>query len=374
MGSHRYPPSFAKKRNKDRSDPSKGVGQDSKTALLEASLQKIYSAIKLPRLPPSEYYTVFSLIAPIANKRGSLRDAAASIVTRASSIGLKLALADVRFILRGIDTVDPQLTWVRSTEAVAYAYRIYILTLCKEVNLQVNDEDHGLIQAWFSYVPSIELPLPAKVQEKPSEQAKSATEIHSKKILSDIIDEIFDHYKDKTNLQRGDSLDYIDGIFGDEYKKLLENDYLDYSDIEIASKIKIGLNELSSQSLSSLYNAMLAIQEAEKAAALPTEAPFLYDDREDKRETAPEFIKRVYGPYLNGMFTRAYLKKLDPKAYKALDNWLQNPRNEFPADLNLPTVSQKNDLSLEEFTASKVRDEHALKFNRLRAAATYRKK
>lgn len=74
--------------------------------------------------------------------------------------------------------------------------------------------------------------------------------------------------------------------------------------------------------------------------ALPTTPPEHYENRPDKTETAPAFIKRVYHDWLTGDFTRADLRKLDAKAEMALRNW---ERKNGRAELNLPTLKERND-------------------------------
>ncbi len=111
-------------------------------------------------------------------------------------------------------------------------------------------------------------------------------------------------------------------------------------DDRIAEKIKAGLKELSDGELHTLYNVMVALKDSKQQNKNPETAPELYRQRANRKETAPEFIKRVYGEYMDGDFTQADLKRLDPKCYMALHNWLRS--NRLPDDLNLPTISQKN--------------------------------
>jgi hypothetical protein len=76
--------------------------------------------------------------------------------------------------------------------------------------------------------------------------------------------------------------------------------------------------------------------------ALPTKAPALYADRPEG-ETAPAFIRRVYGPWLDGNFTRAHLRKLDPRAEKALRDFEYHHGRVPDSALNLPTLKERND-------------------------------
>lgn len=72
---------------------------------------------------------------------------------------------------------------------------------------------------------------------------------------------------------------------------------------------------------------------------LPTVAPEQYVGLRGP-ESPPEFVKRVYGPWLGQGLTRAHLGKLDPKLYTAINNWLSRPGNVWPDDVDLPTKSQ----------------------------------
>jgi hypothetical protein len=76
--------------------------------------------------------------------------------------------------------------------------------------------------------------------------------------------------------------------------------------------------------------------------ALPHESPALYADRPEG-ETAPDFIRRVYGRWLDGNFTRAHLRKLDARAEKALRDWEYHHGRVPESALNLPTLKERND-------------------------------
>jgi hypothetical protein len=86
---------------------------------------------------------------------------------------------------------------------------------------------------------------------------------------------------------------------------------------------------------------VLEIAEAIARGALPHTAPESYADRA-AGETAPEFIKRVYGRWLDGNFTRAHLRGLDPRAEKALRDWEYHHGRVSDKELNLPTLKERN--------------------------------
>ena len=70
---------------------------------------------------------------------------------------------------------------------------------------------------------------------------------------------------------------------------------------------------------------------------LPRIAPELFQDRTDKSEDAPQFIKRVYGKYLGRGLTRHELGDLDKQLMNRFYNWIKKPENRASFDLDLPT-------------------------------------
>jgi hypothetical protein len=81
-------------------------------------------------------------------------------------------------------------------------------------------------------------------------------------------------------------------------------------------------------------------------ADMPNSAPEIYPGLRGP-ETPPEFVKRVYGEWLGKGLTRADIRKLDPKLSIAINNWLSRPGNEWPTDVDLPTLKEQNDRDLE---------------------------
>lgn len=76
----------------------------------------------------------------------------------------------------------------------------------------------------------------------------------------------------------------------------------------------------------------------------PKMAPELYAERKNRRENAPTFIKRVYKDYI-GTISKADIRQLDYKLYKALYRWLES--NLLPDDLPLPNKSELTDMQLQ---------------------------
>lgn len=115
---------------------------------------------------------------------------------------------------------------------------------------------------------------------------------------------------------------------------------------ELRAQIKAKVDELSGQPLAHLWNALVSQKPASEPKPIPTEPPDgqLYANRPSKTENAPAFIQRVYGPWLDGNFTRADLRRIDAKAEMGLRNWERDHKQR--ADINLPTIKEKNDALL----------------------------
>ncbi len=78
---------------------------------------------------------------------------------------------------------------------------------------------------------------------------------------------------------------------------------------------------------------------------LPAAAPALWLERESRKETPAEFIKREYAPWLGHGLMQAHILHLDKPLYTALHKWLGS--NAMPDWLDLPTKKQMNDRQLE---------------------------
>lgn len=85
---------------------------------------------------------------------------------------------------------------------------------------------------------------------------------------------------------------------------------------------------------------------SDRKPSLPTEAPAFWLEREDRKETPTEFIKREYAPWLGHGLTQAHILHLDKPLYTALHKWLR--WNTLPDWLDLPTRKQMNDRLLEK--------------------------
>ena len=86
---------------------------------------------------------------------------------------------------------------------------------------------------------------------------------------------------------------------------------------------------------------LLACAEALRRPALPEKAPVLYADREDRSVDPAQFIYDTYREYMDVGLPRAHLRKIDPKLYEALSNWLRT--NDLPDKVNLAKQVAKYD-------------------------------
>jgi hypothetical protein len=118
------------------------------------------------------------------------------------------------------------------------------------------------------------------------------------------------------------------------------------------------------QQMESMFHAMLrgadigpflAPQPVNAELTLPEQAPKLYA----KRSNIIDFLRdpEGWGPYVKaGTLTRPDLRRLDPQAAIALDNWLRN--NTLPPDIRIPKKSEVIDLAQASFPDSASRPAH----------------
>ncbi len=84
---------------------------------------------------------------------------------------------------------------------------------------------------------------------------------------------------------------------------------------------------------------------------LPTTAPELWAKRDlNKRETAADFVRRVYGKWLDAGLERKDIAQLDPPLYKALSMWLTRHPDD-PIASALPPQSDRIDEAIEHLSA-----------------------
>jgi len=78
----------------------------------------------------------------------------------------------------------------------------------------------------------------------------------------------------------------------------------------------------------------------------PKEAPEIYRNRVNRKETAPKFTARVYNHWLGKGMARNHLLQLDPSLYEAIRNWVK--KKPLPDWLDLPMLKELNNRQLEE--------------------------
>lgn len=80
--------------------------------------------------------------------------------------------------------------------------------------------------------------------------------------------------------------------------------------------------------------AQLLVEAGEHPAAsalLPAEAPELWSDRTGRKENPVDFVRRVYGPWLDYGLERSHLFSLDRPLYTALGVWMhRHPEDGMP--------------------------------------------
>lgn len=123
------------------------------------------------------------------------------------------------------------------------------------------------------------------------------------------------------------------------------------------------------QKIPALERLSQAQAQSASALKLPSEAPALWKSDKQPSETPPDFIRRVYAPWLGHGLTRADIKHLDEPLYRSLYKWLSNSQNEMPDDLDLPTLSQQNDRTLARLEAGEAVGEFTMReMGRVRSA------
>lgn len=132
----------------------------------------------------------------------------------------------------------------------------------------------------------------------------------------------------------------------------------EYRASQILDEFSIPKNQLSSLHSKIVDLVRLSVSEAleikatpdvpaAKVASLPEQAPEIYGGLRGS-ETPPEFVKRVYSPWLGQGLDRAHIKHIDPKLYTAIDNWTRKPGNEWPAEVDLPTRGEQTRRTIEQ--------------------------
>ncbi|MBX9727137.1 MAG: hypothetical protein K2X09_07715 [Rickettsiales bacterium] len=74
---------------------------------------------------------------------------------------------------------------------------------------------------------------------------------------------------------------------------------------------------------------------------LPDKAPELWIDRDKSlREDVPQFIRRVYEPWLGKGLTRTDMRRLDKRLASEITDWLVPQGRVWPEDVDLPSMQE----------------------------------
>ncbi|MEO0883959.1 MAG: hypothetical protein AAFY34_14685 [Pseudomonadota bacterium] len=103
------------------------------------------------------------------------------------------------------------------------------------------------------------------------------------------------------------------------------------------------IRQIFAEATNEEVDGLIAIIRSLMTPELPSFAPQLYEERQDKAQSAPDFVREVYGDYLDSRLTTSHLGKLDPKLRIALNNWSTNNKKPLPADLGLSSKAKSHD-------------------------------
>jgi len=130
--------------------PLSPSGGNTRMSELQNSITRIHQASKAPPLPPSEYQLLFELIAAELHENGfHPRRTVSGVIARAEQSGVRLAEADVSFVIGAVDDADPWLENTRSPADIARTYRDVILSQCDKAGVQLSEDERQLVQVWF---------------------------------------------------------------------------------------------------------------------------------------------------------------------------------------------------------------------------------
>lgn len=174
-----------------------------------------------------------------------------------------------------------------------------------------------------------------------------------------------------SGLQEARVISQIDRIFH-ETEQANGTEIVELSIVGIAQICQL-LADQTTLPLSTRISALKRIQDritatlGELTPPQPLKAPALWANRgKNRRHMSPcDFIIENYQNY--GLdLTMADIRQLDPKLYKALENW--KGRNGLPEGFNLPTKKEHNKNTIKALTLQQKRE-----LKRISEAARYRK-
>ncbi|MES1985895.1 MAG: FtsK/SpoIIIE domain-containing protein [Pseudomonadota bacterium] len=193
-----------------------------------------------------------------------------------------------------------------------------VLATIPELNLLISADDVQYIGGEFYNSENINAPH-ALIEEYIDEKPHSSESKSIESILKDSLQGMFERAEVSPSEQRA-----------------------------LVDKITTQIYELVEDRAHVQNHAAVVVGGSDFPATLPTAPPEKYAGLRSS-ETPPEFIKRVYAPWLGKGLDRAALRKLDPALIQSLYNWLR--KNEMPDDLNLPTKSEVVSVRIDELRA-----------------------
>lgn len=90
-----------------------------------------------------------------------------------------------------------------------------------------------------------------------------------------------------------------------------------------------------------------------KKLDIPKEAPVLYSPDWSRGKSIPDFVRQVWGPYLEAGLTIRDIRRMDRALYKAIWNY-RAKKLPWPEDLKLPSQRDKLTEALQLFRAGKL--------------------
>ena len=127
--------------------------------------------------------------------------------------------------------------------------------------------------------------------------------------------------------------------------------YAALSDLQVAlDRVKQDHNLSTADAYDIVKATLPRLAPLEPDEPLPAEAPELWARRDlNRRETAPQFIRRVYGDWLEHGLARKDLARLDEELYRALSVWLSRHPDDEMAKL-LPSQTEQIDALIDRLS------------------------
>ena len=117
---------------------------------LQKSIARIHEASHVPPLAPPDYRTLFKVMTQELSEKGlNGAQTISNIALRAQQSGVDIARDDVQFLLDVVSEADPWFEQGVSPELFAGRVRNFVISRCRQNNLQLSSDELELIEAWF---------------------------------------------------------------------------------------------------------------------------------------------------------------------------------------------------------------------------------